>query len=250
MYKYRLLYFVAFAACGAQLAYAGAGQTSAGVTTSVGTTDPTVATPNVQTQSSNFVQQNQAQASPTPTSVNGTSVVSNGTKTTQPTDPNNPGKAGDPNANPNAPGNAAPAAPAVPPPPPPEYVSNIKKVDRSTAATGAAVVETPVASPAGNSPVRAKPTTAAADPAVSSLPSAPGAQSQAAATAPRPRAAVAQDVDKRGGDLQTPIQTGAGGGSGAAPDSYAFYIGLIIAGALLAFAAATYLRAEKGGDSR
>jgi hypothetical protein len=41
--------------------------------------------------------------------------------------------------------------------------------------------------------------------------------------------------------------TGASGGSGAAPDSYAFYIGLIIAGALLAFAAAMFLRVEKGG---
>jgi hypothetical protein len=40
--------------------------------------------------------------------------------------------------------------------------------------------------------------------------------------------------------------TGSSGGSGEPPDSYAFYIGLIIAGALLAFAAAMFLRVEKG----
>jgi hypothetical protein len=73
---------------------------------------------------------------------------------------------------------------------------------------------------------------------------APGVQRQAAMQKPVPRAA---DPAERAGAERVTAGTGSSGGSGTAPDSYAFYIGLIIAGVLLAFAAAMFLRAEKGG---
>jgi hypothetical protein len=236
------VYFLLLAT--ASQAHASAGQTSSGVTTTI-PTDPTAASADVQAQSSTFAQANQALANGTAGTTNGALVAAVAAKngqTTGSTDPNNPGKPGDPN-NPSDPkaANGQPAAPAVPPPPPPEYVSNVKKVDRS--AVGTAVV--PLAAATADKPASAagkSSTPADIDP---STVTAPGVQRQTAAVQkPVPRAA---DATPHTGAERVTAGTGASGGSGAAPDSYAFYIGLIIAGALLAFAAAMFLRVEKGG---
>jgi hypothetical protein len=229
----------------ASQAHAGAGQTSAGVTTTVGS-DPTAATQDVQSQSSNFVQANQALANGT-TGMAGTATgttlgSATATRNGQPgSDPNNPGKPGDPNNPSNTPNaaNAKPAAPAAPPAPPPDYVSNIKKVDRS--ATVAAVVPAVAASGEKSASSTAK-STAPADNDPSAV-TAPGVQRQAARQKPATRAA---EPDAGTGAERVAEVTGSSGGSGEPPDSFTFYIGLIIAGALLAFAAAMFLRVEKG----
>lgn len=243
MHTSKFVYFLLLAAV--SQAYAGAGQTGAGVTTTV-PTDPTAATQDVQSQSSNFVQQNQALAGS-----NGVTGTAAAIGTPAALRPGQPGSATDANGKPIDPNNPSndpkaadqkPAAPAVPPAPPPEYVSNIKKVDRT-----AAVV--PVATPAAAAAdKKAADTTKEGTPAAldASAITAPGMQRQAAAPQkPAPRAAA--EPAERTGSEHVAAGTGSSGGSGSPPDSYAFYIGLIIAGALLAFAAAMFLRVEKGG---
>lgn len=244
MHTNKFVYFLLFTAV--SQAYAGAGQTSAGVTTTV-PTDPTAATQDVQSQSSNFAQQNQSlAASNGATGPNGTIIAAGAAGAARPggatdangrpiNDPNNP--AGDPRA-----ANQAPVVPAAPPAPPPEYVSNIKKVDRTAVA---AAVTPPVADVADKKPA-ASPTHSPAADIDTSVVTAPGVQRQAAATQkPEPRPA-AEATERTGAERVAP-GTGSSGGSGSPPDSFAFYIGLIVAGALLAFAAAMFLRTEKGG---
>jgi hypothetical protein len=250
MTKHLRVYFLAIAAIAASpAAFAGAGQTSAGVTTTTGTIDPTAATQNVQSQSSNFVQENQNQAAqmggPIST-VPGTAMSKTGASSTaQGSDPSSAaGKPGDPN-NPNGDPKAAGAqasAPAVPAAPPPDYVSNVKKVTRDSATTGVVIADN---APMDGTKSPASPAPAATDStATPNVIGAPGMQRQAAAATPRvPRAA---DGAKASGAERVSQQTAVGGGSGSAPDSYAFYIGIIIAGALLAFAAATFFRSDKG----
>ena len=246
MIKHPLVYFLAIAAIAtAPLAFAGAGQTSAGVTTTTGTVDPTAATQNVQSQSSNFVQENQASQIGTPVSgVTGTAVSKTGAPNAQGGDPSNTGgKTGDPN-NPNDPkaAGAQAAAPVVPAAPPPDYVSNVKKVTRDPAATGLVVADNAPVDGATKSPV--SPVSAATNSTVpANAVGAPGVQRQAVATTPRvPRAAENAKVNAAD---RTSQQTAPVAGSGSAPDGYAFYIGIIIAGALLAFAAATFFRSDK-----
>ena len=242
MHTSRFVYFLLLAAV--SQAYAGAGQTNAGVTTTV-PTDPTAATSDVQSQSSNFVQQNQALAGATgslPAGVAGAPARLGQAGVTdangKPIDPNNP-SSNDPKA-----ANQKPAAPAAPPAPPPEYVSNIKKVDRT--ATTVAAVPVPTVAATDKKPAdttKAAPPSADVDPLAVT---APGVQRQvAAAQRPAPRPA-AEPAERTGGE-HVAAGTGSSGGSGTPPDSYAFYIGLIVAGALLAFAAAMFLRVEKGG---
>lgn len=246
MTRYPLVYFLAILAVAASpAALAGAGQTSAGVTTTTGSIDPTAATQNVQSQSSNFVQENQATQSGTPVStMAGTAATRTGTSgAAQGSDPSNAtGKPGDPN-NPNDPKAAGAQAvvPVVPAAPPPDYVSNVKKVTRDPATTGVLVADGAAVdgTKSSNPPASAATNSAAAATVVG----APGVQRQAAAAAPRvPRAAEAAKVNATD---RTPQQTASVGGSGSAPDGYAFYIGIIIAGALLAFAAATFFRSDK-----
>jgi hypothetical protein len=246
MHTSRFVYFLLIAV--ASHAYAGAGQTSSGVTTTVPTSDPTAATQGVQEQSSNFAQQNQALAGSN--GVNGTAGTVTGVGTVggakpgqagttdangKPIDPNNPTST-DPKA-----ANAPPAAPAAPPAPPPEYVSNVKKVDRSAVVAAAAPVAAASADKKAGDATKAPPP-AEVDPTAIT---APGMQRQASAQKPAPRPA-AEPADSTGAE-HVAVGTGSSGGSGAPPDSYAFYIGLIVAGALLAFAAAMFLRVEKGG---
>ena len=250
MMKHSLVYFLATAAFAASpLAFAGAGQTSAGVTTT-GAVDPTAATQNVQSQSSNFVQENQGTQNGAPiSSVAGTAASKTGAAgTAQGGDASNTtGKPGDPN-NPNGDakaGGAQASAPVVPAAPPPDYVSNVKKVTRDPATTDVAVVDTATTGGAKTSSLPASPEAAAANSAAAAnVVGAPGIQRQAAPATPR--VARAADTAKVNAADRTPQQTGAGGGSGSTPDSYAFYIGIIIAGALLAFAAATFFRSDNG----
>ncbi len=257
MNKHAFLYFFAFAAAvAASSALAGAGQTGAGVTTTTGTIDPTTATQNVQSQSSNFVQENQAaqtgQVTPNGTPVASAAAIGTAASRTGAAgtagDPSNPanGKPGDPN-NPASANAQAASAPPVPAAPPPEYVSNIKKVNRDAAPSGVAVVDT--ATPTGaagatqsSAPIAAAvPNSAPADNVVG----APGAQRQNSAAMPRSSRPVdatkAAATDRASQQPATPAT-----GSGTAPDSYAFYIGIVIAGVLLAFAASTFFRSEKG----
>jgi hypothetical protein len=246
MIKHSLVYFLAIAAIAASPAvFAGAGQTSAGVTTTTGTVDPTAATQNVQSQSSNFVQENQAAQIGTPVSgVTGTAAKTGASNTAQGGDPSNTtGKPGDPN-NPNDPkaAGAQAAAPVVPAAPPPEYVSNVKKVTRDPTATGVVVADN-ATTDGGTKLPTAPPSAATNSTAPANAVGAPGVQRQATASVPRvPRAAETAKVNAAD---RTPQQAAAVGGSGSAPDTYAFYIGIIIAGALLAFAAATFFRSDK-----
>ena len=257
MKKHALVYFLAIAAASVSPSVlAGAGQTGVGVTTTTGTIDPTAATQNVQSQSSNFVQENQAtQAGQTgmPASsviaTTGTAAARTGAGGTTPNgDASNAatGKPGDPNnpAGANAPQASAPAVPAAPPP---EYVSNIKKVSRDATPTGVAIVDT---APMDGAATGAKSSTPVAAAVANSTPAdnvvgAPGAQRQNNAATPRvPRAA---DATKVSATDRTPQQPAAqASGSGSAPDSYAFYVGIVIAGLLLAFAASTFFRSDKG----
>ncbi|MEP6484374.1 MAG: hypothetical protein ABJB01_07985 [Rudaea sp.] len=246
MRKASFVYFFAIvAAAVSPLAMAGAGQTSSGVTTTVGT-DPTAASAGVQSQSSNFVQENAAIQNGTPVAsanrsggapgANGNTAAGNAA--------NGTGKPGDPNSPAIDPKTGQPvvavAVPAVPPPPPPDYVSNIKKVDRSASSGVALAAVDPEATAGDVVKPQAKPVS---DAPVPTAPSAPGTQRQTAAT---PRVArAASDSDKRAA-ANHPANA-AGGGSGSAPDSFAFYVGLIIAGALLFFAAATFMRSDKSG---
>ena len=249
MTKHPFVYFLAIAAVVASPAVlAGAGQTSAGVTTTTGTVDPTAATQNVQSQSSNFVQENQASQNGAPTgSVAGTAQSKTGAAgTAQGGDPSNTtGKPGDPN-NPGSDakaGGAQASAPAVPAAPPPDYVSNVKKVTRDPATTGVAVVDTATTGGAKTTNLPASPAPGNSD-AAANVVGAPGVQRQAAAATPRVTRAA--ETAKVNGNDRAPQQSVPVGGSGPAPDSYAFYIGIIIAGALLAFAAATFFRSDKG----
>lgn len=255
MKKHTLLYFFAIAGMAASSSvFAGAGQTGSGVTTTTGTVDPTLATQNVQSQSSNFVQENQAtqagQVLPngTVSAAVGTAASRTGAAgTAQNGDASNAatGKPGDPN-NP-AGANAQASAPAVPAAPPPDYVSNIKKVNRDGAPAGVAVVDT--ATTTGAATV-AKSSTPIATAGANSTPpdnvvGAPGAQRQGTATATRAtRPADATKVSATDHASQQPAAQASG--SGSAPDNFAFYIGIVIAGLLLAFAAATFFRSDKG----
>ncbi len=246
MHTSRFVYFLLFAA--ASQAHAGVGGTSSGVTTTV-PTDPTAVTQDVQSQSSNFAQQNQALAGTT--GVAGTAGTINAVGTAGAA---RPGSATDANGAPindqNSPAgdpkaaNQKPAAPAAPPAPPPEYVSNVKKVDR----TAVAVVTPP---PATATAVDKKPTTAKTETPPAeidpSVVTAPGVQRQAVTAQQKPMPRPAAEPTEQTGAERVAPGTGSSGGSGAPPDSFAFYIGLIVAGALLAFAAAMFLRVEKGG---
>jgi hypothetical protein len=228
------------ASCASPL-YAGVGPTSASVLPSGGNgTDPSA---NVQQQSAGFVQQNQQTANGTAlngaagtngTSVSTTAIVA-GTAAGAGT-----GSAG-------APGTAktdvaAPAVPAAPPPPPPTYVSNIKKVTPENPPKGPEVVPVvPVSQPpaAVAEPTTAespKVETAAATPPVAMTPKPPAPHPQVATnTPPGP---VARATPK-------PAAEAPAGGVAPAPDGLTFYSGVGVAGGLLAFAFAMFVRSQK-----
>jgi len=221
--------FVCFA-CSGPL-WAGVGATNAGVTTTVGnSTDPSA---EVQQQSSGFVQQNQQQNTPTP----GGAVTASGATAAQ------GGQAGANGAQNGDRTNTAgvngvavvvpPPAPAVPPPPPPVYESAMRHLDRHVDATPTVVASGPPGAVRKQDPAESTKKPAAPTPKPAPTPAA----------APPPTPVTAARVDT----AQKPPERVAApavvsGGRGEAPDGFTFYSGVSIAGALLAFAFATYLR--------
>ncbi len=221
-------------------AVAGVGATNSGVTTSIPNQDPTQPSADVQSQSSGFVQQNQQLANQQNPAQPGQAGIAlpGGTGSQSGAVPGN-------SANPNtaeggkngAPG-AAPQPPPPPPAPPPVYQSNIKPVARDTPETSGEPGRTVVAT-------TAVPTTAVPPPP-SPVPVKPPAVPD---TAPAPHPAQAAMAPKHLPDPQTkaaPPPPANAGGRGSAPDGYTFLLGLLVTGALLAFALVTYLRIGRG----
>lgn len=214
-----------FATC----AFAGVGTTSAGVTT----TDPNAPSTDVQQQSSGFVAANQQLQNGAANSITFPAGAAGGTQPGQ----NGAGNAGANGGQGGQPGGSNAAAehapPAVPPPPPPTYESKMRPVTQPAAAVTAPAPAQPAtsATPA-QKPIHPpeKPVQPAAKPAV------------VPATNPN----RAPPVEKKQDDPVPTVIADPGGGRGAAPDGYTFWFGLLIAGALLALAAVTYLRIQRG----
>lgn len=213
-------------------AFAGVGTTSAGVTT----VNPNNPSTDVQQQSSGFVAANQQAQN----AANGGIVLPNGVAGTAQTGQNAAGNAGANGAQAGQPGGSAAAAehapPAVPPPPPPPpppptYESRMRPV---TPAIVVAPAPAQPATPAAPAPkpvqVLEKPAQPAVKPAV----------------VPAPNANRVPPIEKKQDEPAPAVMADPGGGHGAAPDGYTFWFGLLIAGALLALAAVTYLRIQRG----
>ena len=210
-------------------AFAGVGVTSSGVVT----TDPNAPSTDVQQQSSGFVAANQ-QAQNTATNggiaVPGAAAGStgHGAASASASATANTQNANAANAAAHA---AAPPVPPPPPPPPPTYESKMRPVARAPDPAPAPAIATPTATaPSVQKPVAANPKSA--DPAPVAAPKPQPAQAPAV-VAPK----VAQEV---------PLATDPGGGRGAAPEGYTFWFGLLIAGALLALAAVTWMKIQRG----
>ncbi|MGH8040876.1 MAG: hypothetical protein ACREPN_02400 [Rudaea sp.] len=202
--------------------FANAGTTSAGVTT----TDPNAPSTDVQQQSSGFVaanQQLQNGIAMPGTAAGGVQAGESGASAAG--DP--AGSSTDVNAAAgHANGAENPATPAAPPPPPPNYESRMRPLNRSTNTEPAAEPPPPrsVSTPAASAP-----TVVNKPPRVVTKP------------APAPTAA-----EKPAATPTSTTATNAGGGRGEAPDGYTFWLGLIVAGALLALALTAYLRIGRG----
>lgn len=213
----------------ASSAFAGVGTTSAGVTT----TDPNSQSTDVQQQSSSFVAANQQLQSGT---ANGIALPGGAVSSTQPGQ-NGTGNAGANGTQTGQPGDAHNAAtehavPAAPPPPPPVYESKMRPVNAT------AVVAPAPAQPAASTKAVLKPEL---------LPQkAAGKQELKPALVPATTQNRAVPVEKKQDEPAPTVTTDPGGGRGAAPDGYTFWLGLLIAGALLALAGVTYLRIQRG----
>lgn len=221
-------------------ALANAGTTSAGVVT----TDPNAPSTEVQQQSSGFVAANQqaqntaASGITLPNGVAGGGITQSGQAGAGNPDAKN-APSGQSGAQGAAAEHAAPAAPATPPPPPPTYESKMRPVGQEAANT------------AGPAPAPVRP----AAPALRMQ-----APTQAPAKAPEPAAKTpatpvanqnhAAPATKQNDEPATAAPADPGGGRGAAPDDYTFWFGLLIAGALLALAAVTWLRIRRGETAR
>lgn len=214
--------------------FAGVGQTSAGVTTTTGNqNDPSA---EVQQQSSGFVQQNQQLANaPTPgaaTSASGAAAAQNGQAGAAGVTQNgNKANAAIVNGAPAA--VSVPAPVAAPPPPPPNYESTMRRLDRrtDTPPTPTVIASGPpdaVRKPDSTQPPKPPQPKLAPAPAVSA--------SVSAVAAGRTENATAQAASEH------VVPPAVSGGRGEAPDGFTFYSGISIAGALFAFAFATFLR--------
>jgi hypothetical protein len=247
------LFLFAFAALAlSPLVAAGVKGTGGGVTTSVGNPDPTTPSADVQSQSSGFVQQNQQSANtgaagtlltpggPVQSGAAGQTTGPGAGSSTAAGDASAKGADGKPVApgTPGAPGAAAAAAPAQPAAPPPDYVSVVRRLNRQP---GDKAQQVDVVTDKPARAEAAEPQEAVSDPVP---PPKPPPQNQ---PHPIPNHAVA-DADKHVAPERAASPPAATGGRGAAPDGYTFYIGLILAGALLAFAASLYLRTGGGGN--
>lgn len=211
-------------------AIAGVGTTSAGVTT----VDPNNPSADVQQQSSGFVAANQQAQN----AASGGSVLPNGVAGSAQAGQNAAGNGGTSGAQTGQPGgskaaaeHAPPAVPPPPPPPPPTYESKMRPVTPAIVAAPAPTQPAASTAPA-QKPVHAPEKTA--QPTVKP------------AIVPAPNPNRAPPVEKKQDEPALTVTADPGGGRGAAPDGYTFWFGLLIAGALLALAAVTYLRIQRG----
>jgi hypothetical protein len=213
-------------ACAAS-AFAGVGTTSAGVTT----TDPTNPSANVEQQSSGFVAANQQAQNG---AAGGIALPAGVAGSAQ------PGQAGASNTtagaahdgSKTAAEHAAPAAPPPPPPPPPPtYESRIKPV---ASAPVVAPATAPTAQPAASAAPAPKPVHAPENPEAKPAPVPASNQNRVTS------------VEKKQDEPMPASTADPGGGRGAAPDGYTFWFGLLVAGALFALAAVTWLRIQRG----
>lgn len=223
-------------ACAAP-AHAGVGTTSAGVTT----TDPNAPSANVQQQSAGFVAANQQLQNGATSGIALPGGAAGGAAQTGKNAARNADSKGAQTGQTDGQGtaaeHAAPAVPAAPPPPPPTYESKMRPINPPPAIAAASTPPHPAASaPPAQAPVHV-PTQA--PPSAAKPPAMPVANRNHAFPAEKSDAADA------------PAATAdPGGGRGAAPDGYTFWFGLLIAGALLALAAVTYLRIQRGETPR
>lgn len=219
-------------------AFAGVGATSAGVTTTVGNSNEP--SPDVQAQSSGFVQQNQQlQSGSTPNgtaSSPGTAVVA--TSAAVPGATNSATNAASAGTSADAAQPAQPnVAPAAPPAQAPSYESTMRPLGKRNAPSEATPppMTVEVSGPAGavrkgDAPPTVKPAGSAAP---ATAPPRPAATAPAAARVTPPATEIPPER------ITPPAVTG---GRGEAPDGFTFYSGVTIAGALLAFALATFMR--------
>ncbi|MBU6199683.1 MAG: hypothetical protein KGI64_11370 [Xanthomonadaceae bacterium] len=223
-------------ACGAP-ALAGVGTTSAGVTT----TDPNAPSANVQQQSAGFVAANQQLQNGAASGIALPGGVAGGAAPTGQNAAGNADAKGAPTGQSGAQGaaveHAAPALPAAPPPPPPTYESKMRPINQPATIAAASTPPQPAASaPPVQAPVHVP---APAPPFAARPPAAPVANQN-----------HARPAEKSNAEAALAVPADPGGGRGAAPDGYTFWFGLLIAGALLALAAVTYLRIQRGETPR
>ena len=215
-------------------AHAGVGTTSAGVTT----TDPNAPSANVQQQSAGFVAANQQLQNGAPRGIELPGGAAG--QTSQNSAGNADSKSvqtGQTGAQGTAAEHAAPAVPAAPPPPPPTYESKMRPINQPATTAAAPTPPHPAASaPPMQAAVHAS---AQAPPVAAKPPAAPAANEM-----------HARPAEKSNAEAAPAVAADPGGGRGAAPDGYTFWFGLLIAGALLALAAVTYLRIQRGETSR
>jgi len=209
-------------------AFAGVGTTSAGVTT----TDLTNPSANVEQQSSGFVAANQQAQNG---AAGGIALPAGVAASAQPgqTGASNTTAGAAHDGSKTAAEHAPPAAPPPPPPPPPTYESRIKPVASAPVVAPATAPARPAAS-------------AASVPKPVHAPEKPEAKP---APVPASNQNRVTSVEKKQDEPMPASTADPGGGRGAAPDGYTFWFGLLIAGALLALAAVTWLRIQRGETS-
>lgn len=221
----------------APAAIAGVAGTSAGVTTTIGNSNEPSA--DVQAQSAGFVQKNQqAQQGGQSVSAVVLPVGAAPDPTQAAADKTAAAFAGKSIDGRDASGAAVTAAPETAPPPPPVYESTMRRLEKRNAPATPPPTTVEASGPPGA--VRkddGQPAVKMEEP-VAAAAAAPAAQAQSkpAASAPRVPTPVVEASPEH---ITPPAVTG---GRGAAPDGFTFYSGVTIAGALLAFALATFMR--------
>lgn len=221
----------------APAAIAGVAGTSAGVTTTIGNSNEPSA--DVQAQSAGFVQKNQqAQQGGQSVSAVVLPVGAAPDPTQAAADKSAAALAGKSIDGRDASGAAAvSAAPETAPPPPPVYESTMRRLEKRNAPATPPPTTVEASGPPGA--VRKDDGQAAVkleEPVPTPAAAPAQAQAKPAASAPRVPTPVVEASPER---ITPPAVTG---GRGEAPDGFTFYSGVTIAGALLAFALATFLR--------
>lgn len=221
----------------APAAIASVAGTSAGVTTTIGNSNEPSA--DVQAQSAGFVQKNQqAQQGGQSVSAVVLPVGAAPDPTQAAADKSAAALAGKSIDGRDASGAAAvSAAPETAPPPPPVYESTMRRLEKRNAPATPPPTTVEASGPPGA--VRkddGQPAVKLEEPVPTPAAAPAQAQAKPAASAPRVPTPVVEASPER---ITPPAVTG---GRGEAPDGFTFYSGVTIAGALLAFALATFLR--------